>query len=166
PCAESTNRSVDFDATKNAPSDYILLEPLDLRTIAPTKLGLTSFTIEFWFNRHGAGVTGTTGTGGLATVVPLVTKGRNETDVAAGGTIQDANYYVGLSINTSVSPPTAVLAADFEDTATSANHPVSGATLIQFGVWYHAAVTYDATTGLWRLYLNGNLEASPSPIGS
>src|SRR4029077_12748692 len=30
----------------------------------------------------------------------------------------------------------------------------------------HAAVTYDATSGLWKLYLNGALEASPAAIAT
>ena len=50
------------------------------------------------------------------------------------------------------------MAADFEDTATGLNHPISGATAIVNGIWYHAAATYDGTT--WRLYLNGNLDAT------
>ena len=54
--------------------------------------------------------------------------------------------------------PTDVLAADFEDTATGLNHPISGTTPITNDVWHHAAATYDGTT--WRLYLDGQLEAT------
>ena len=57
------------------------------------------------------------------------------------------------------------MAADFEEGALSAspslNHPITGTTVIQNNVWYHAAVTYDSN-GEYRLYLNGNLEASLS----
>ena len=46
-----------------------------------------------------------------------------------------------------------MLVADFEEGATGGtpglNHPVSGTTVIENGVWYHAAATYDGTT--WRL---------------
>jgi len=113
-----------------------------------TELGGVTFTIEAWFNRSGPGVSNTTGSGGIANLVPLVTKGAPESD----GSNVDANYILG--INTSGN----VLAADFEDTATGLNHPVSGTTPIVNNTWYHAAATYDGTT--WRLYLNGNLEAT------
>jgi uncharacterized membrane protein YphA (DoxX/SURF4 family) len=39
------------------------------------KLGLATFTIETWFMRQGAGVPTSTGTGGIASLVPLVTRG-------------------------------------------------------------------------------------------
>src|SRR6185436_2024687 len=46
PCVDGSNRNVDLDGLTGAtPRDYVLLEPLDLRGITPTKLGLTSFTI-------------------------------------------------------------------------------------------------------------------------
>ncbi len=38
------------------------------------------------------------------------------------------------------------------------NHPIAGTTPILNDVWYHAAATFDGSS--WRLYLNGNLEAS------
>ena len=115
--------------------------------------GLSSptFTVETWFMRDGAGVTTSTGTGGLTAVVPLVTKGRND---GTDGTNLDLNYFLGLSGN--------VLAADFEEgaagTTPGLNHPITGATQIQNNVWYHGAVTYDGVT--LQLYLNGALEAS------
>jgi hypothetical protein len=34
-------------------------------------LALSTFTIETWFNRQGAGVGASTGTGGIASFVPL-----------------------------------------------------------------------------------------------
>src|SRR5205814_4102465 len=43
-------------------------------------LGAATFTVEAWFKRDGTGVTTSTGSGGLTSVIPLVTKGRNESD--------------------------------------------------------------------------------------
>ena len=116
-------------------------------------LNASVFTIETWFRRTGTGVANQTGTSGIAALVPLVTKGAPEAD----GSNLDADYILG--INTAGN----VLAADFEDSATGLNHPISGTTAITNNIWYHAAATYDGTT--WRLYLNGNLEAT-AVIGS
>ena len=41
---------------------------------------------------------------------------------------------------------------------TGPNHPVSGTAVVTSNVWHHAAVTYDATTGTWKLYLDGVLD--------
>lgn len=117
-----------------------------------TGLGASSFTVEAWFHRTGPGIatntSGTTG-GGLRDVVPLVTKGRGESD----GSNVDLNYFVGLSAD-------GRLAADLEEGATGStpglNHAVTGATVVPDG-WHHAAATYDGT---WRLYLDGRLDAS------
>ena len=38
-------------------------------------LKLATFTLETWFRREGAGVTASTGSGGVTTAIPLVTKG-------------------------------------------------------------------------------------------
>ena len=115
------------------------------------KLGLSTFTIETWFIRQGAGVPTSTGTGGIASFLPLVTRGAG----AGAGTTDDANWLLGIDTASDV------LAADFQEgaggAAPGANHPVTGTTPIVNDVWYHAAATYDGTT--WRLYLNGVLEA-------
>ena len=96
-------------------------------------------------------LSGQTGSGGI-TAVPLITKGRAEAD----GSVVDMNYFLGIRTTDNV------LVADFEEgtgqTSPGLNHPVAGTTAIVNGVWYHAAATYDGTT--WRLYLNGNLEAT------
>lgn len=116
-----------------------------------SKLGLAQFTLECWFKRNGTGATTSTGTGGV-TAVPLITKGRGESD----GSNLDMNYFFGIQSSTNV------LCADFEEGSAGSspglNHPVTGTTVIQNGVWYHAALTYDGTT--WKIYLNGTLEVT------
>jgi hypothetical protein len=114
----------------------------------PAKLDLTQFTIETWFKRTGTGVTNSTGTSGITNAVPLVTHGAPQAD----GSNLDANWILAIDDSTDV------IAADFEDMATGLNHPVVGTTTITNNVWHHAAATYDGTT--WRLYLDGNLEAT------
>jgi VCBS repeat-containing protein len=110
-------------------------------------LGSPTFTLEAWIMREGAGKTAATGgSGAFVTAVPIITKGVAEVD----GSNKDANYFFGID------GATQVLAADFEDTATGANHPVLGTARIWPGVWYHVAATYDGTT--WNLYVNGNLD--------
>ena len=59
----------------------------------PAKLGLSQFTVETWFKRTGTGVVNTTGTGGITTMLPLVTKGAPEAD----GSNVDANYILGIN---------------------------------------------------------------------
>jgi hypothetical protein len=116
-------------------------------------LGVQTFTIETWLRKTGAGVTTTTGTGGI-TAVPLVTKGRDSGE----NSNVDINFFFGID-------STGVLAADFEEcsstmgapcTAAGAggqNYPAKATTVIQNNVWYHAAVTYDGQN--WKFYLNG-----------
>jgi hypothetical protein len=48
-----------------------------------TALKLTQFTVETWFRRDGTGVSTSTGAGGIAAAIPLVTKGRGEGDSPA-----------------------------------------------------------------------------------
>jgi hypothetical protein len=114
----------------------------------PAALHLPAFTLECWFRRDGAGITATTGTGGVV-AAPLVTKGRDEGD---NGTF-DMNFFLGIRTD-------GVLVADFEEdrfsTTPGRNHPVIGATPVVDGTWYHAAATYDGSK--WQLFLNGNLE--------
>lgn len=140
-------------------------------------LGAANFTVETWFKRTGAGVGGTTGTGGLpaGAAIPMVTKGRDESD----GSAVDCNYWLGLSYNSTSG--TFVIAGDFEaydanttpatppsgypalaltggTAPTGQNYPVFGTTGIVVDTWYHAAVTYDGFN--MRIYLNGVLEAT------
>ncbi|RIK65961.1 MAG: hypothetical protein DCC65_10990 [Planctomycetota bacterium] len=136
-CAESNDAALTFDGT----NDYVTMG-------TASTLNTTTFTLECWFRRTGTGIGNTTGGSGIASLVPLITKGAPEAD----GSNLDANYIFG--INTAGN----VLAADFEDMATGLNHPVSGTTPVVLNTWYHAAAAYDGTT--WRLYLNGSLEAT------
>jgi len=43
-------------------------------------LGATQFTLETWFKKTGVGVAVSSGSGGLGAAVPLVTKGRGESE--------------------------------------------------------------------------------------
>src|SRR5215211_6171073 len=115
-------------------------------------LGAAQFTLETWFKRTGTGFGTSTGTGGLASSVPLVTKGRAE----AEGSNVDMNYFLGIDTATNK------LAVDFEEGASGAspglNHPLIGNTVVTSNVWHHAAATYDGT--IWRLYLDGAADGS------
>lgn len=150
-CDDSNPCTDDFCSTPNSAA-LVLDGANDYITMGPA-LGLnaSNFTIECWFRRDGAGIQTSTGTGGLTTVVPLVTKGRGEAETPAE---LNMNYFLGLS----VSGGNYVLAADFEDTATGLNHPIAGSATIGTGLWHHAAATYDGST--WQLYLDGALEGT------
>jgi acid phosphatase type 7 len=138
--ADAANNALRFDGA----NDYVTFG-------AAPGLNAATFTIETWFMRTGAGLTASTGSGGVD-AIPLVAKGRGEAD----GTTQDMNYFLGIRATDNV------LVADFEEGATGAtpglNHPIAGVTPVANNVWMHAAATYDGTT--WRLYLNGVLEAT------
>ncbi len=120
-------------------------------TPANSVLNTSTFTLETWFKRAGTGTAVTTGAGGIASAIPLITKGTSEAENGPA----DINYFLG--INTAGN----VLCADFEEAQgqpnPSLNHPISGITPIVNGTWYHAAATYDGNK--WQLFLNGNLEA-------
>ena len=110
----------------------------------------SAFTLELWFRRTGAGVGQGTGTNGIASAIPLITKGRAEAETADA----DINYFFGIDATTGV------LVADFEEAQTGAqpsmNHPIVGNTVVTSNVWHHAAATYDGTS--WNLYLDGSLD--------
>src|SRR6266536_4471631 len=116
-------------------------------------LGAATFTLETWFKRTGAGIGTSTGSGGIASGIPLVTKGRAE----AEGSNVDMNYFMGIDATSGK------LVADFEEGPSSGgtlglNHPISGNTVITSNVWHHAAATYDGQT--WKLYLDGVLDGT------
>ena len=134
------NRSLQFDGT----NDYVTFGQ------APS-LGLSTFSLEVWFKWTGGGTTTSSGTGGLLTVIPLISKGRGE----AEGSNVDMNYLLGIQGGK--------LAADFEEGPggpgpLGQNHPIIGNTTITTNVWHHAAATYDGRT--WNLYLDGLLDAT------
>ena len=118
---------------------------------AAPSLDTPTFTLECWFMREGAGIGTSTGYGGIDSAIPLIAKGRAESD----GSTVDMNYFLGLRALDGV------LVGDFEEGTGQAspglNHPIVGVTPVQNNVWYHAAATFDGTH--WRLYLNGNLES-------
>ena len=115
---------------------------------ATNTLGADEFTLETWFRRSGDGVGTGTGSGGITSAVPLVTKGRAEQDTPAN---LNMNYFLGINASSGV------LVADFEDDTGGQNHPVSGTTAIApDNTWHHAAVTFDGS--FLRLYLDGKLE--------
>ena len=99
----------------------------------------------------GGGQFASTGSGGITTAVPLITKGRSEAD----GTNVDTNYFLGINA------ATGTLAADYEDVPSPPNpnnHPVLGTTAITQNVWHHAAVTYNGAQ--LCLYLDGVLNGT------
>lgn len=106
-------------------------------------------TLECWFRKEGAGVTSSSGSGGV-TGVPLFGKGRGESD----GSNLDCNYFFGINSS-------GILVADFETypgagLTAGQNYPITGTnTPVTNGVWHHAAVTYDGASATWTLYLDG-----------
>jgi hypothetical protein len=107
---------------------------------------LTDFTLETWIKIEGTGITTSTGSGGL-TLIPIIAKGRAEAESPA----VDVNYVLGVESGTNK------LAADFEDNATSLNHPVTS-TAVLGNCWTHIAATYNTATNTWKLYINGTLD--------
>jgi len=139
----TNNASVDF----NGVHDYISFGAApSLNTTAPSSTG---FTLEAWIKIEGNGVATSTGTGGV-TAIPIVTKGRSESDASG----LNMNYFLGITSSD-------ILVADFEEASgsnTGLNHPIrgsgTGATITR-NVWTHVAVTYNIATGVWNLYKNG-----------
>ncbi len=116
---------------------------------AASDLRSATFTVEAWVKRTGAGVGTSTGTGGLASAIPLIAKGRAEAETAAA----DINYFLGIDATTGN------LVADFEEGQSgsnpSLNHPITGTKAVTAdGNWHHVAATYDGST--WHLYLDGS----------
>lgn len=109
-------------------------------------LRASQFTISGWFKMPTSafGTSTSTGTGGVS-AIPLVTKGRSETDSAGF----NVNYFMGIATNK--------LCGDFES-GSGTNHPITGSTTLVPGRWYFGAITYNGTH--FRLYLNGVADAT------
>ncbi len=122
-------------------------------------LKLTNFTLEAWIKIEGYGSTTETGSGGLSGVIPIITKGRAEAESA----VVDVNYFLGYRLSDMR------LVADFEDNATSTNHPVSSTGaggVLSNCVWTHVAASYNTATDEWKLYVNGVLNTTLSVGGN
>ena len=155
--------AVRFDA---AWTGAAIAEPTDA-------FALSTFTIETWFTRQGPGIGPradvgvATGEGGLGSATPLLARGSYDPTTPRGvlpSPKDRINWFLGIDTET------AVLVADFQD-SDGRNHPIVGATALADDVWYHAAATFDGA--VWRLYLNGRLEAelvatgvAPDPSGA
>ncbi len=139
----TTNASIDF----NGVHDYVSFGAApSLNTTAPSSTG---FTLEGWVKVEGAGITTTTGGGGLTAAIPIISKGAAQSDAPAN---INMNYFLGINSSN-------VLVADFEEATgsnTGLNHPVTGTTAIPNNIWTHVAVTYNISDGAWNFYVNGN----------
>lgn len=127
----TTNAAVRF----NGVHDYVTFGA------APT-LNATTFTLEAWIYREGAGVTTSTGTGAVVGV-PIIAKGRSESNASM-------NYFLGINASNQ-------LVADFEDAATT-NRFVTGIASIPNNTWTHVAASYEPVNAVWNLYINGVLD--------
>jgi hypothetical protein len=145
-CDDGTACTVDSCSRPDAAA--LRFDGVDDRVSMGPAAGLNAspaFTVETWFNWTGAGVSASTGTGGIS-AIPLVTKGQAEAETPPN---VNMNYFLGIT-------SAGRLAADFEDAATGLNHPACAAAstpAIGTNTWHHAAAVYDGTC--WRLYLDG-----------
>lgn len=115
---------------------------------ASTTLNATSFTILAWVSRAWAGVTASTGSGGLTAVEPIFHRLVWEADWSN----LDGNYSLGFV------PASLKFAADFEDLNTGLNHPFTFTTAQSSTGIYCVAVTYDwwaSNPWNWAGYVNG-----------
>lgn len=141
----TTNASMDF----NGVHDYVTFGTASTLNTSTTVPAATGFTLEAWIKIEGSGVATSTGTGGLAAAIPLIAKGRGESDASG----LNMNYFIGITSGN-------ILVADFEEAAganTGLNHPVTGSAsaAVPANTWSHVAATYNITDGMWNLYLNG-----------
>jgi len=115
-------------------------------------LQLKSFTIEMWVRPETGGTVSANGSGtsGVLSAYPLLSKGRGESETPA----VDVNYYAGINSTTNK------VGFDFEDDNGSVNHPVFSATPLVSCVWQHVAASYNDTTGVWKVYINGILDST------
>ncbi|MBC7904084.1 MAG: T9SS type A sorting domain-containing protein [Gemmatimonadaceae bacterium] len=119
-------------------------------------LRLSDFTLEAWVKTEGAGITGSTGSGGHPAIIPLITKGRSDLDNVP---TREVNYYFGYD------PANNRLLADYEDNQNGGNHPGTSIGVIPDNIWTHVAVTCNVTSGIrqWSFFVNG-VPAGTTPI--
>ena len=139
--------------------DYVTMGNNGATPSVPTSqpLGAQSFTLECWVKHDPSGTgrtTASSGSGGV-NIYPLIGKGRGEAD----GSNVDCNYTFGLQTD-------GRLAADFEDLNSGLNHPIIGTNVVPSNTWHHVAATYDATTGIWKLYIDGVQDTTVTVSGS
>ena len=112
-----------------------------------SSLHLTNFTIEARIKIEGYGSTtetGATGTGGGQTgVVPIITKGRAQSESAS----VDINYFLGYRLSDMK------LVADFEDNSTSLNHSVVSTATLPMNQWIQVGASFNVSTQTWRLFI-------------
>ncbi|MCH7522789.1 MAG: bifunctional phosphopantothenoylcysteine decarboxylase/phosphopantothenate--cysteine ligase CoaBC, partial [Chloroflexi bacterium] len=127
-------------------------------------LNASTFTVECWFQWAGTGIIADTAgylfepdPGGIQ-AYPLVTKGIRGAEYVPNNPSFDGLYSVNYFLG--ILEPGHTLAADLEEHPDgpfpALNHPVYGTTVIDIGVWHHAAMTYDGSC--WQLYLDGQPE--------
>lgn len=107
---------------------------------------LSNFTIEAWIKKNGVGKTTSTGS---VTATPLITKGNEEGDSTVNINL---NYFLGINKNSNI-------ICDFEE-SNGRNRKLTSKTVIQDSVWTHIAATYDVTTGMYKIYVNGILDTA------
>src|SRR5690348_9267090 len=117
-----------------------------------SSLHLTNFTIEARIKIEGYGSTtetGSTGTGGGQTgVVPIITKGRAQSESAS----VDINYFLGYRLSDMK------LVADFEDTKSSLNHSVVSTAALPMNQWIQVGASFNVTTQTWRLFIGTTVQ--------
>ena len=88
---------------------------------AAPALGVTTFTLETWFKRTGAGIGVTTGTGGITSAIPLITKGGAEAETPAN---INMNYFLGIDAAQRHAR------GRLRGHRSGPNHPVAGTTVV------------------------------------
>lgn len=144
-CRVRANNSNSITSGEGAPSNVKII---DLKYIQPgnaldfdgsndygliTKNISGDFTIEYWMKTTQTGITTGLGTGIIDNEVGGV-----------GGDIR--NYLKGNKV--------------YFDIGKGSDVEIGSNTSVNTGKWYHVAMTRNATTGLMRLYINGNLETN------
>ena len=117
-----------------------------------SSLRLTNFTIEARIKIEGYGSTtetGATGSGGGQTgVVPIITKGRAQSESAS----VDINYFLGYRLSDMK------LVADFEDTRSSLNHSVVSTATLPMNQWIQVGASFNVSTQTWRLFIGTTVQ--------